>query len=72
MQAKIKEVLESLRIHLQNDGGDLELVKIEGNNVFLRLKGACGSCPYAQKTLKDGIERALRQQVSEDIVVERV
>ena len=72
MEEKIMEVLESLRVHLQNDGGDMELVKIEGNQVFLRLKGACGSCPYSQITLKDGIERTLKQQVSEDIVVERV
>lgn len=72
MEAKIKELLESLRINLQNDGGDLELVKIEGNNVFLKLKGACGSCPHAQMTLKQGIERILREQISKDIVVERV
>ena len=44
MEEKIKELLESLRIHLQNDGGDLELVKIEGTTVFLKLKGACGGC----------------------------
>jgi len=72
MEAKIKELLESLRINLQNDGGDLELVKIEGNNVFLKLKGACGGCPHAQMTLKQGIERILREQISKDIVVERV
>ncbi|NLE54840.1 MAG: NifU family protein, partial [Lentisphaerae bacterium] len=34
MDDKIKALLEELRVHLQNDGGDMELVKIEGKNVF--------------------------------------
>ena len=72
MEEKIKELLEALRISLQNDGGDLELVKIDGNQVFLKLTGACGCCPHAQMTLKQGIERVLREQISEDITVERV
>ncbi len=71
MDDKIKEVLEELRGALQADGGDLELVSIEGANVLLKLKGACGCCPHAQMTLKNGIERILREKVSEDIVVER-
>lgn len=69
---QIKDLLEALRVNLQNDGGDLELQKIEGNTIFLKLLGHCGCCPYALKTLKDGIERVLREQVSQDIVVERV
>ena len=44
---------------------------IEGTKVTLKLKGACGCCPHAQMTLKNGIERILREQVSTDIVVER-
>lgn len=71
MDEKIKEMIESLRVNLQQDGGDMELVKIEGTTVYLKLKGACGSCPHAQITLKQGIERVLKQQISEDIVVER-
>ena len=54
---RVKEMLEALRVNLQNDGGDLELVKIEDKTVFLKLKGACGACPYAMMTLKGGIER---------------
>ena len=68
---KVIEALEELRVHLQNDGGDLELVKIEGWNVFLKLKGACGACPHAQMTLKNGIEAILREQIDEKITVER-
>ncbi|OGV69344.1 MAG: hypothetical protein A3K19_18820 [Lentisphaerae bacterium RIFOXYB12_FULL_65_16] len=71
MDAKIREVLEELRGALQADGGDLEVVAIQGTKVTLKLKGACGCCPHAQMTLKNGIERILRERVSEDIVVER-
>lgn len=71
MEKEIKEVLENLRGALQADGGDMEVVSIEGTNVTLKLKGACGSCPHAQMTLKNGIERILKEKVNEDIVVER-
>lgn len=72
MEEKIKATLEELRKMLQDDGGDLELVSITGNTVKLKLKGACGCCPHATATLKNGIERTLREQVSPDLVVERV
>ena len=71
MDQKIRDVLEELRAMLQADGGDLEVVSIEGTTVTLRLQGACGCCPHAQMTLKNGIERVLREKVNPDIVVER-
>jgi len=72
MDDKIKAKLEEIRNMLQADGGDLELVGIEGKNVKLRLKGACGGCPHAVMTIKQGIERLLRQEVDNAITVERV
>ena len=69
---KITERLESLRVHLQADGGDLEIVAIEGKTVKLKLQGACGGCPHAAMTIKQGIERILREQLDPEIVVERV
>ena len=71
MEEAIREKLEELRGMLQADGGDLEVVSITGKTVFLRLRGACGACPHAQMTLKDGIERILRDSVDPEIVVER-
>ncbi len=71
LDKQIREKLEELRGALQADGGDLEVVAIVGTKVSLRLKGACGCCPHAQMTLKNGIERILREQVNEEIVVER-
>ena len=59
MEEQIKAKLEELRSGLQADGGDLELVNIDGKVVYLRLVGHCGSCPFAMMTLKQGIETAL-------------
>lgn len=56
---------------LQADGGDVELVEVEDSGVVkLRLQGACAGCPGAQMTLKNGIERMLREKVDPGIVVE--
>ena len=71
MEEKIKEKLEELRGMLQADGGDLELVSIVDKVVTLQLRGACGSCPHATMTLKQGIERILRETIDPEIVVER-
>lgn len=72
MQEAIKAKLEELRGMLQADGGDMDVVEIDGKTVKLRLKGACGSCPHATITLKQGIERILRESLDPEIVVERV
>lgn len=72
MDEQIKAKLEELRKMLQADGGDAELVEIEGKNVKLRLRGACGCCPHATMTLKQGIERVLRETIDPEIIVERV
>ncbi len=72
MEESIRAKLEELRGFLQADGGDMEVAEIDGTNVKLRLKGACGSCPHATMTIKQGIERVLREQIDETILVEQV
>ena len=72
MEEKIKARLEELRSLLQADGGDMELVAIEGKNVYVRLKGACGGCPHATITIRDGIQRILREEIDAEIKVERI
>jgi Fe-S cluster biogenesis protein NfuA len=71
-ETSIRAKLEELRSYLQADGGDLEVVSIEGSNVQLRLKGACGGCPHATMTIKQGVERILRESIAPDITVEQV
>ena len=72
MEAKIRAKLDEFRKYLQADGGDLEVVAIDGTTVKLRLTGACGCCPHATMTIKQGIEGALREQVDTAITVEQV
>ena len=72
MESKIRARLEEIRGFLQNDGGDLEVVSINDKDVKLKLVGACGRCPHAMVTLKDGIERDLREQIDPEILVSRV
>ena len=69
---KITARLEQLRVQLQADGGDLEVVAIEGKTVKLKLHGHCGTCPYASMTIKDGLERILRAEIDPEITIERV
>lgn len=70
LEEQVKAKLEELRPMLQQDGGDLEFVKMEGKTVTLKLVGHCGSCPYALMTLKQGIEAQLRE-LDAELVVER-
>lgn len=72
MEQQIRDVCEQLRSALQADGGDMAIDRIDGTTVYVTLSGACGCCPHAMMTLKNGVQRVLRERVSEDIVVERV
>jgi Fe-S cluster biogenesis protein NfuA len=65
MKEKVESALAKIRPMLQADGGDVELVGVEGGVVKLRLKGACAGCPVAEMTLKQGIERVLKEQIPE-------
>ncbi len=67
--ALIQDVLETeIRPKLKADGGDLELVDIEGNRVILALRAMCTECPMSSVTI-EGIQERLREVVSPDIVV---
>ena len=59
LEEQVTTMLHELRPMLQQDGGDLEFVKMDGKTVYLKLVGHCGSCPYAMLTLKQGIESRL-------------
>jgi Fe-S cluster biogenesis protein NfuA len=67
----VEQVLDEMRPYLMADGGNVELVEIDGPIVKLRLQGACGSCPSSTMTLKMGIERRLREIIPEIAEVEQ-
>jgi Fe-S cluster biogenesis protein NfuA len=65
MQEKVKDVLDKVRPYLVRDGGDVELVEVNGGTVKVRLTGHCAGCPHSTMTLKNGIERILKQEIPE-------
>lgn len=72
MKESVQTVIDKIRPMLQRDGGDVELVSVEGNVVKVRLQGACKGCPMSQMTLKNGIERFVKQELPEVDRVEAV
>jgi NifU-like protein len=68
---KIEEVLErEIRPGLRKDGGDIELVDVDGDFVIVSLRGACKSCHKSQTTIKEYVEKKLRELVLESLIVE--
>ncbi len=64
---KVRQIIETrIRPALQADGGDISFVEMTDDMVVnVRLHGACGTCPRAQMTLKQGVEVAIRNEVPE-------
>jgi Fe-S cluster biogenesis protein NfuA len=65
MREKVEAALKKIRPMLQADGGDVELVDVADGVVKVRLQGACAGCPMSQMTLRNGIERMLKQEIPE-------
>lgn len=72
MKEKIEKALAKVRVALQQDGGDIELVGVENGVVKVRLKGACAGCPMSQMTLANFVETELKKVVPEIKRVEAV
>jgi Fe-S cluster biogenesis protein NfuA len=62
---RVQAVLDRVRPFLRADGGDVELVAVEGNSAAVRLTGVCAGCASAHMTLHVGIEAALRDEIPE-------
>jgi Fe-S cluster biogenesis protein NfuA len=65
MREQVEKVLDKIRPMLQRDGGNVELVDVDGTIVKVKLTGACHGCPMSQMTLKAGIERIIKQEIPE-------
>lgn len=73
IKEKVKKAIADVRPSLQADGGDVKLVEVSEDGVVkVKLTGACGGCPMAQLTLKQGIERHVKKAVPEVSTVESV
>jgi Fe-S cluster biogenesis protein NfuA len=62
---RIQSVLDRVRPFLNADGGDIELVAVEGQSAAVRLTGKCAGCPSAHMTLHLGVEAAIREAIPE-------
>ncbi|ODS32315.1 MAG: hypothetical protein SCARUB_02563 [Candidatus Scalindua rubra] len=72
LKERVEKSLDSIRPALMADGGNVELVGVEDGVVRVRLQGACGTCPSALMTLKQGIEVRVKKDVPEIQEVEAV
>ena len=70
MQLVMKTIEEEIRPQLAADGGDIELVDVDGKRVVVSLRGRCAQCRSSEVTIRNLVERVLREHVEADIVVE--
>lgn len=73
LKERVQEVLDKIRPGLQADGGDVELIDVSADGVVtVKLQGTCAGCPHSQMTLKNVIERLLKENIAEIKSVEKV
>lgn len=73
LEEKVKSIISQLRPYLQGDGGDIEFVELTGDRIVkVKLQGACGTCPHAKVTLKQGVEKTIREHLPEIVAVEDI
>ena len=65
LKPKVEKALDKIRPSLVADGGNVELVDVKDGVVKVKLVGHCAGCPMSQMTLKNGIERMLKQEIPE-------
>ena len=69
---EIKEILDTLKIYIQQDGGDFEFIDYIDNVVTIKLSGACVSCHSIDSTYQDGIQELLRDEIDKNIIVKLI
>lgn len=62
---QVESVLNRVRPFIQADGGDIQLVRVDGNSADVKMTGRCAGCPSAHMTLYLGVEAALRRALPE-------
>jgi len=72
LKEKVEDALENIRTGLKTEGGDIELVDIRDNIVYVRLKGACGTCSMSALTMKNWVEANLKKEIPEIVAVHSV
>jgi Fe-S cluster biogenesis protein NfuA len=66
LKDQVVDIIDQLRPFLQQDGGDIQFLELtEDKVVKVKLQGACGSCPHAKITLKNGVESTIKKYIPE-------
>ncbi len=72
LRERVEDVLTKVRAGLQKEGGDIELVDVRDNVVYVRLKGACGTCPMSMLTMKNWVESSIKNEIPEITSVQAI
>ena len=72
MRERVEEVLKKVRVGLKSEGGDIELIDVRDDVVYVRLKGACGTCPMSTLTMKNVVESSIKREIPEIRAVQAV
>jgi Fe-S cluster biogenesis protein NfuA len=72
IEARVNRALDKVRPLIQADGGEVWLIKVDGQTAYVQMLGACGGCPASTMTLKGAIEAVVSVDVPEITTVEQV
>ena len=72
LRERVEAVLEKVRVGLKSEGGDIELVDVRDNVVYVKLKGSCSTCQMSTLTMKNWVESSIRKEVPEITSVQAV
>jgi len=72
LRQKVEDALDKIRGSLKSEGGDIELVDVRDGVVYVKLKGACGTCPMSALTMKNLVESSIRKEIPDIKAVQAV
>lgn len=72
LRERVERVLDKIRVSLKSEGGDIELLDIRNDIVYVKLKGACGTCPMSTLTMKSLVETSIKNEIPEIKAVQAV
>lgn len=72
LREKVERVLDKVRISLKAEGGDIELLDVKNDVVYVKLTGACGTCPMSSLTMKSLVETTIKKEIPEIKAVQAV
>jgi Fe-S cluster biogenesis protein NfuA len=72
LRERVEATLDKVRAGLKSEGGDIELVDVRDTVVYVRLKGACGTCPMSTLTMKNWVESSIKKEIPEITSVQAI